>query len=142
MILLYVALLALLLAARLLIAVRVGRLEKKYMRVSRQAQELASQPVFKQGNGARPDPYKAAKHQYELGRVAQKRDRVEARYTAWQSLSERVSRLTRRLTAWRGRTAPYLVGALDTALAVAALQLLGYGDHLHVQKLLEVVCSR
>ena len=40
------------------------------------------------GNTNKPDPYAAARQQYELALVVLQRDRTEKRYTYWQGLAE------------------------------------------------------
>jgi hypothetical protein len=47
--------------------------------------------------------------------VAVRRDRVEARYAAWQARSERFAALRKRLAGYKGKLLPYLVGGLDVA---------------------------
>lgn len=127
MILLYLVLLLVLAAARFLVARRVSLLERKFSRVARAAHEVAAQPVHREGNSNRCDPYRLAKHQYQLGQLAQKRDRVEGRYTAWQARSERLGRLVGRVRGWRGRWVPYLLGAADVVLVLALIALFGSG---------------
>jgi hypothetical protein len=125
MILLYVVLLFVLAVARFLVARRAGVLERKYSRVARAAQEMAAQPVHRDGNSSRSDPYRSAKHQYLLGQLVQKRDRVEGRYAAWQARSERLGRVSTRLRSWEGRWLPYFLGAADAVLLLTLFALFG-----------------
>jgi hypothetical protein len=127
MILLYLVLLLVLAAARFLVARRVSLLERKFSRVARAAQEVAAQPVHREGNSNRHDPYRLAKYQYQLGQLAQKRDRVEGRYAAWQARSERLGRFAGRVRGWRGRWVPYLLGAADIVLVLTLIALFGSG---------------
>ncbi len=128
MILLYLVLLLVLVVARFLVARRVSVLEKKYSRVARAAQEVAAQPVHRDGNSSRSDPYRLAKHQYQLGQLVQKRDRVEGRYAAWQARSDRLGRFAGRLRGWQGRWVPYLLGAADVVLVLTLIALFGSGE--------------
>ena len=128
MILLYVALLLVLAFVRLLGGRRASVLEKKYARVARAAQEMASQPLPREGNSSRSDPYRSAKHQYLLGQLVQKRDRVEGRYAAWQARSERLGRVSTGLRGWEGRWVPYFLGAADAMLLLTLFALFGTGD--------------
>ena len=137
MMLVYLVLLLVLVMARLLVWRRVAALERKYARAARAAQEVAQQPVYKEGNSGRPDPYRVAKHQYLVGQLVQKRDRIEGRYATWQARAEGLARLAARLRGWKGRWVPYLFGAAD---AVAVLVLLGSGEEL--RQVIEAVASR
>ncbi|MBI1916278.1 MAG: hypothetical protein HYS12_16340 [Planctomycetes bacterium] len=143
MILLYVVLLLALACARFLVARRAGVLERKYSRVARAAQEMAAQPLPREGNSSRSDPYRSAKHQYLLGQLVQKRDRVEGRYAAWQARSERLGRFSTRLRGWEGRWVPYLLGAADAVLLLTLFALFGSGDvSAQLRQVLESVSSR
>jgi hypothetical protein len=109
-----------------LVRLRVRRLERRYSTVAAQADTLLKQGSVRAGNG-RSDPYQVAKQQFELARLAMKRDRLEDRYSSWQSFSERFGRLRGRLSGYRGRVLPYLVGVLDVAGIVVALNHVGIG---------------
>src|SRR5205807_8229481 len=128
MMLLYAFLLLVLALTRFLVARRVGLLERKYSRVARAAQDMASHPLPREGNSTRSDPYRTAKHQYLLGQLVQKRDRVEGRYAAWQARSERLGRVSTRLRDWEGRWVPYFLGAADAVLLLTLFALFGSGD--------------
>jgi hypothetical protein len=141
MILLYLSLLLLLGLLRLLVAVRVRLLEKKYARAARDAQVLAQQSAYKPGNGSRVDPYASAKQQYQLGSLVHKRDRAEARYAAWQASSEKLGRLLLRIRSFKGRFVPYVFGAVDVVLVLALLSLLGHGDLNPVARLVERITA-
>lgn len=125
MMLLYVFLLVVFVLARVLVAGRALLLERKFGRLARAARDLASPPAFKQTGGTRPDPYVYAKQQYQLGEVTTKRDLVEARYVAWQARAEKLATLMTRLRSWKGRTVPYLFGAVDAVLLLVVLGVLG-----------------
>jgi len=117
---LYLSLLLVLAVVRLLFCFRARRLEKKFTRVAAAADDLVRRGGVRNGNSNRADPYVAAKQQYDLARLAIKRDAVEARYTRWQTRSERLGRLIGRLRGWKGKLLPYAFGALDAAGVVAA----------------------
>jgi hypothetical protein len=121
---------------------RARALESKYARVARQAEQLLRQSNMKEGNSNRNDPYLAAKRQYVLGQVAQKRDRVEVRYTSWQQFSEKLDRLAGRVRGWKGFKLPYTFGALDVASVLWAIDHFGFGDHVSVRHLFELIRSR
>jgi hypothetical protein len=120
---------------------RAAMLESKYTRVARQADQLLRQSTLKEGNSNRNDPFLAAKRQFELGRVADKRDRVEARYSSWQRLSDRLSRLTARVRGWKGRKLPYSFGVIDVASVLWLIDRLGFGDYVSANRLFELVRS-
>jgi hypothetical protein len=120
---------------------RAKSLEAKYARVARQADQLLRQNSFKEGNSNRQDPLLNAKRQYALGQVAQKRDRIEARFMAWQSFSDRLARLAARVRAWKGLKLPYTFGVLDVASVLWALDRLGVGDYVTIRQLITLLRS-
>jgi hypothetical protein len=141
MIVLYTALLLLVGVAHFLIKRRVASLEKKYSGVVKEADDLLRQGNHRDGNSNRQDPYQSAKRQYKLAMLAEKRDRMETRYSTWHGRSERLSKLRHRLRAWKGRKLPYTFGVLDVACAMSAIDYLGAGHYLNVRHLLESVAS-
>lgn len=141
MIFIYSAALFLLGFVHLLIKWRVAVLEKKYLKVARAADELVRQAGYREGNSNRYDPVTFAKRQVALGTLAYKRDRVEQRYTAWQSLADRVSKLAQRIRGWKGRTLPYTFGALDVAFFLTLADYLGFGNYVGPRQLVQAVVS-
>lgn len=139
MIFIYSLALFLLGLAHFLIKRRVASLERKYLKVARQADSLLREPLHRQGNSNRYDPYQSAKRQLELGVLAQKRDRVETRYTSWQGLSERLAKTIARVRGWKGRTLPYTFGALDVAFFLSLADYLGCGDYVGPRKLVQIL---
>jgi hypothetical protein len=117
---LYLSLLLVLAVVQLLFRFRARRLEKRFVRIAAAADDLIRRGGARGGNSNRADPYVLARQQYDLARLAIKRDAVEARYTRWQGRSERLGRLIGRLRAWKGKVLPYAFGALDAAAVVAA----------------------
>ena len=143
MILLYVVVLFALVFARFFVARRVNVLERKYGRAARAAQEMAAQPVHRDGNSSRSDPYRSAKHQYLLGQLVQKRDRIEGRYATWHARAERLGQFSTRLRGWEGRWVPYVLGAADAVLLLTLFALFGSGDvSAQLRQVLESVASR
>lgn len=141
MILLYLSLLLVLGLLRLLIAVRVRMLERKYARAAGEAQALMQQPDYRNGNSRHVDPYRSAKQQFLLGSLVQKRDRAEGRYAAWQARSEKLGRVSQRLRGWKGRLVPYLLGVADVALLLGVLSALGAIDPAQLSKVFERVSA-
>jgi hypothetical protein len=141
MILVYLSLFLFLGLLRLLIAVRVRLLERKYVRAAAEAQALLQQPVYREGNGRHADPSKSAKQQFVLGSLVQKRDRAEGRYAAWQARSEKLGQVVRRVRAWKGRLVPYLLGVADVVLLLGLLYATGLADSLQLPKVLERVSA-
>ncbi len=139
MILLYTALIFVLGAATFVIGRRVKSLEKKYGRVAKEADALSKQPVFKDGNSNRVDPFVTAKRQYMLGLLAQKRDRVEAKYVAWQCLGDKFKRYVANLKSWKGKKLPYTFGAVDVACVLGMVDYLGFQDYVSVHTLVQHV---
>jgi hypothetical protein len=141
MIFLYTILVILVGLAHFLIKRRTAALEKKYARVAKEADTLLRQPSLREGNSSRADPYQAAKRQYQLGLLVQKRDRVEAQYTAWQGVAERTGKLVAGLKNWKGRKLPYTLGVLDVAGALALVDYLGLGQYVNARYVIGVLTS-
>ena len=142
MIFLYTLLLLLLGSVYLLSKRRTASLEKKYARVAKEADALVRQPSYREGNSGRlSDPYAAAKRQYQLGQLAQKRDRLEARYASWQDFTDRFGKFLGRLRNWKGRKLPYTFGVLDIAGALALVDYLGAGQYINARTLVQAVTS-
>jgi hypothetical protein len=127
MILAYVTIVIALAAAHLLVRARAARLERRFSAVAAEADAVLKRGSMRGGNCCRPDPYAAARHQYELARLAMKRDRIEERYTGAQAFAERFGRWRARLSGYRGKLLPYAVGVCDVAAAVVTLDRLGLG---------------
>ncbi len=141
MIFLYTSVLVSLLAAHWLLKRRAASLERKYVRVSRLADEIVRQNNQRPGNGGRVDPIETAKRQYKLALLATRRDRVEGRYAAWQNRADRVARLRAHLAGWKGKKLPYTFGALDLAGALALIDYLGAGRYVGARALYEALLS-
>ena len=141
MIFLYTTLVVLVGMAHFLIKRRTAALEKKYARVAKAADTLLRQPNLREGNSSRADPYQAAKRQYQLGLLVQKRDRVEAKYTAWQGVAERTGKLVAGLKNWKGRKLPYTFGVLDVTGALALVDYLGLGQYVNARYVIGVLTS-
>ena len=127
MVVLYLALLLVLGLVQVLLRWRVSRLEKRYVRVASEADALLKQAALRPGNSNRVDPLASARQQFDLAVVATKRARVEDRYSAWQSFTERFAGFRRRLAGFQGKALPYVGGVLDVAFVVVLLDWLGVG---------------
>ena len=142
MIFLYTLLLLLLGSVYFLSKRRTASLEKKYSRVAKEADALVRQPTYREGNSGRlSDPYAAAKRQYQLGLLAQKRDRLEARYASWQDFTDRFGKFLGRVRNWKGRKLPYTFGVLDFAGALALIDYLGAGQYTSPRYVIELVST-
>ena len=141
MIFLYTSVLLLLGVTRFLFRRRAAWLEKKYVRVAKEADRLLRQSSWRDGNSNKPDAYQAAKRQYQLGRLAQKRDRVEAKFTSWQAAADRVGRWSTAVRNWKGRTLPYTFGALDVAGALYLIDTLGVAPYASPRHLVQMVTT-
>ncbi len=125
MIVFYLLLLLALAALHLLLHLRAVWLERAYMRVTAEADALAKAGATRGGNTNKPDPYSAAKQQYELALATLRRDRVENAYNWWQGAAERLGHWRKGLAAYKGRVVPYLFGTLDVAAVVFLAHRLG-----------------
>jgi hypothetical protein len=120
---------------------RAGRLERKFARLAKEVYALCHGPLFKEGNANRIDPYEAARRQYLLGALLQKKDRLEALHYKWAQRAEKVERLVARLRQWKGRLVPYVFGAIDTVGVACLVDYLMYGDFVRLRQWVEVVQS-
>jgi hypothetical protein len=141
MFLLYTLLILLLVVARYVIVRRVAALEKRYVRLARTTDELFKAQPPRPGNGSKPDPYATARQAYLLGQAVEKRERVEARYGAWQQFAERFTAFVNAVRAWKGRKLPYVVGVLDVLLVLGTLDYLGYREQLSAQAVIDFLSS-
>jgi hypothetical protein len=139
MILLYTCLLLLLVVAKFLVGRRVARLQARYTRLAQEVGKLAAEPSYKEGNSRRPDAYQAARNQYRLGQLIQRKDRLEDRYVGWLGRSERLAKWYTAVRHWKGRKLPYTFGVLDVAGALALMDYLGVGQVVNLRNLVEVV---
>ena len=85
------------------------------------------QTATRGGNTNKPDPASAAKQQYELARLALKRDRVEASHAGWEKAAGRLGNWRQGLASYKGKLLPYALGVLDVAGVVLTLSWLGIG---------------
>ena len=138
MIFVFTSLLLLLGVARFLSKRRARSLERKYVRAAREADALLKQ---NRGGTNYTDPVQTAKRQYLLGRLAQKRDRVEAKYTSWQSKSDRLGKWYLAVRNWKGRKLPYTFGVLDLYAALYLIDYLGVGTYANPRYLYQLIAS-
>jgi hypothetical protein len=127
MIVLYSALLLFLGGLRWLVQRRARILERAYTKVALSVEQLAHQPLRRQGNSSRSDPYQSARQQYELGQLVQRRDILETRHFAWQHRADRLARTMQNLQSCKGRAVPYALGAIDISAFLYAVHQLGLG---------------
>ena len=137
MILVYLSLLLVLGLLRLLIAVRVRLLERKYAR-AHDAQALLQQPAYKDGNSRHVDPYKSAKQQFVLGSIVQNATAPRAATLPGRPV-RRSSVGPSSASRWKGRLVPYVFGVVDVALLLGLLSLFGLADPLQLSKVFERV---
>jgi hypothetical protein len=141
MILLYTLAVLLLGVAAFLVRYRVRGLERKYYRVATEADRLAKDLPYRQGNTGRPDPYQTARRHYELGRLVQKRDRLEARFDWWQKAAKRLGNYQAAIRAWKGRKLPYTFGVVDVALVMYLIDEFTVGQYASVKQLAQAVAA-
>jgi hypothetical protein len=142
MVLLYTSLIFVLGVVKFLIGRRVKSLEKKYVRVAKEADGVLKQSVFKDGNSNRVDPFVSAKRQYLIGLLAQKRDRVESKYAAWQTSADKFGRFVASLRSWKGKKLPYTFGAVDVLFVLGLIDYLGFSEVVSVRALVHLLTSR
>jgi hypothetical protein len=141
MMLVFNVLLLLLSGVHKVLAYRASRLERKFARLAREVYGLCRDPLFKEGNTNRLDPFQAAKRQYLLGALVQKKDRLEALHDRWALRADAVQRAATRLRQWKGRLLPYAFGALDTVGVGCLVDYVMYGDFVRLRQLVAWVQS-
>lgn len=139
MIVLYSALLLCLGVLKFLVDRRANRLVKKHSRVAQEAERLARVNLFKEAGGNRPDAFLAAKRQFQLGQVVNKRDRIETKYDVWQMRSDRLKSLISAIRGWKGKTIPYTFGVLDVGGILYLVDHLGFGRYANIRGLVQMV---
>ncbi len=141
MLVLYTSLVVLLAGVGFLIRRRAASLERKYTALLKQTSALLREPLPREGNSGRTDPYQTAKRNYQLGALAQKKEALEARHYAWQARAERVGRWLGAVRRWRGRKLPYLLGGVDVYTALCVLEYVGLGDRLSPRHIVQLVTT-
>jgi len=120
---------------------RVARLERKYIQAAQAADRVLRAATTKPGNGSKPDPCLAAKQQYQLGCLVQRREEIEQRYLAWQQSAERFARLIASVRGWKGKKLPYTFGILDVSAVLWLIDYLGAGDYLSARRLVDLALT-
>ena len=141
MILLYSLLLSLLGVVKTLANLRARTLERKFTRVAAAVSQLVSQPDYKPGNSNKPDQTLFAKRLVLLGRRVEERDRVEAKYFAWQRWADRLSGWVHAARTWKGKKLPYTMGAVDVWMLLCAVDYFGVGQYVSTAALIQFVVS-
>jgi hypothetical protein len=141
MIVLYTTLLLVLGTAGFLIRRRAASLERKYAGVVKETHALLKDPLYKEGNSNRSDPYQTAKRHYLLGQMVQRKEKLEGKHYFWEGLSEKFRRAVAAVRGWKGRKLPYLLGAIDVVSVMTVLEYLGYGEHASPRALLQVLST-
>ncbi len=140
MLFLYTLLLSILGLVRFLIGRRVANLEARHARLARLADDLLHQPPARDGSG-RIDAAVAAKRQYLLGLLVQKRDRLEDRYAAWQVSAEKYGRWLAAVRGWRGKALPYTLGVVDVVMLATLADYLGAGEYVSGRYFVQLLTS-
>jgi hypothetical protein len=141
MLLLYTLLLLVFGVAKFLVARRVASLEKRFSRVARQTDKLVRETPFRDGNSARADPFQVAKRQYQLGLLAQKRERLEEKHASWQRFAKKFGNFVDGVRNWKGKKLPYTFGVLDVMLVLGLIDYLALGEYARPTYLVESVMS-
>ena len=118
---------------------RVAALGRRYSALVQRVQQTLAAATVKPGNAGKVDPCVAAKAQYELGGLVQRRDAVEAKHFTWQTWADRLNGGFTRLRAWRGRALPYALGVLDVWLVLTAVDQLGYREYVNPGQVVQLV---
>src|SRR5262249_26098150 len=115
--------------------------ERKFARMAREVNRLVNQPVHKEGNSGKQDPFQFAKRQYLLGALVQKKDRLEAKHFGWAQRAEKLAQLVSRLRAWKGRRVPCALGVVDVIAAICLVDYLTQGELVSLRQLVGLVSA-
>jgi hypothetical protein len=140
--LLFQIVLLLLNGLRSLFAFRAKRLERKYTRLAREVTQVLRDLPLKEGNSTRHDPFQAAKRQYLLGALVERKDRLEEKHHRWAQRVERLARLVQRLRGWRGRLVPYALGVVDVLTMLCTLDYFSHGDFVMMRYVVGLVTGK
>ncbi len=138
MIVLYTLMLGILGILKRLTDARASRLEQRYVRTASEADHLLRESPGQRPNG-RLDAAQAAKRQYLLGQLVQKRERLESKYVVWKGRADRLGIGLARLRGWQGRKLPYTFGIVDMTMLLSAVDALGAGHYVNVHTAWQVV---
>jgi hypothetical protein len=137
MILLYALAVLLLGIAAFVTGRRARTIERKFIRAAAQADVLVKEMSYRGGNNSPADPLRAAKRQFELGRLVQARDRLETKYDTWEGRAEKCRSLRDRLRNCRGRLVPYVFGVIDVVGVFALATVFGIVDQAQLRHAFE-----
>jgi hypothetical protein len=141
MILLYTTMLTLLGLVKWLVSKRTRALERKFVGLAAEVGKLLKEGDIKPGNSNKVDPCAVAKRVLALGYLVDKRDRVEAKYFAWQRCTDRVTGWMHNLSDWKGRKLPYTLGAIDVWMVFGLIDYTGVGDYLSTRAVIDMVVA-
>jgi hypothetical protein len=141
MILLYTTTLFLLGTLKVLVSWRARILERKFVRIAADVDQMLREPAFKPGNSNKADACVSAKRMIALGELALARDRVEAKYFAWQRWSDRCAGWVNAVSDWKGKKLPYTLGAVDVWMLLYTVDYLGVGQYLSANALIDALTA-
>jgi hypothetical protein len=139
MLLLFHVVLLLLNSVKFVFVRRATGLERKHARLAKEVNGTLRAALFKEGNSNRHDPCQAAKRQYRLGLLVEKKDRLEAKHYRWACRVERLNGLIGKLRGWKGRLVPYAVGAIDVVTTLCTVDYFNQGDLVMLRHLVDLV---
>jgi hypothetical protein len=142
MMLLFHLVLLLLNGVKYLFGCRTRALERKYARLAKDVAGVVRELPNKEGNSSRYDPFQAAKRQYVLGALVEKKDRLEEKHHRWALRVERMSRWVQNLRNWKGRLVPYALGAVDILTTMCTLDYFSHGDFVVLRHLVDLVTAK
>lgn len=141
MVLLYSTVMVVLGTLKLLTNRRASSLERKYYAMVREADRLLTGLSLRGGLDSRKDACLAAKQQYQLGQLIQKRDRLESKHGLWQHRSAKLGRWLQAIRTWKGKKLPYTMGAVDISLVLYLLDQMGANTFISVRHLVQTVTA-
>lgn len=126
MVVFYYVVLFFLRICQLLTQARARSLEKAYSKIALRVKEMAGVPELNDRKNNKVDLFQTAKMQYELGRLVEQKDRMEAKHFAWQQSAEKMKSRVDHIQKWHGRKVPYVMGMIDLAVLLTVLNALQY----------------
>jgi len=140
-ILIYTTMLTLLGLVKWLVSKRTRALERKFVALAADVGKLLQEGDMKPGNSNKADPCAVAKRVLALGYLVNKRDRVEAKYFAWQRWTDRLAGWMNNLSDWKGKKLPYTLGAIDVWMLLGLVDYFGVGEFLSTRAVIDTIVA-
>lgn len=132
MVLVYLALVIVLAVLAWLTGVRAGGLDNKHAKIN-------GLLLIKQAGIDKNNPFASIALAVDAMNLEKQRQKLESGYIRWSDWHGWLTKRRDALWAWRGKTAPYIVGIADAAGVFAILEVCGLADQVRWATVLQLV---